>query len=72
MRTVCDAPRGVDDYARLQEAAELIARHPDYPGKRAVESMVVREIDELHRAGRLDDVQRLSLRDLLGCPAESN
>lgn len=56
----------VDDFDRLRETAELIARHADYPGKGAVERMVLVEIDQLHRDGLLDDEQRSCLRRLLG------
>lgn len=58
----------LDDFARLYEAAELIARHPDYPGKGAVEDLVLREIDDLFRTGQLDSAQRHRLRAALGRP----
>ncbi len=66
MNTLAEAPVLVDEFVRLRETAELIARHADYPGKRAVEAAVLLEIDELHRDGHLDDMQSQCLRRLLG------
>jgi hypothetical protein len=65
MSTLIAQPVAPNAFTRLRETAELIARHPDYPGKPAVEAAVLGEIDELHRVGRLDDHERLSLRSLL-------
>lgn len=62
-------PGRTTDFERLHEAASLIARHPDYPGKSHVEDLVLREIDELFHAGQLDGDQRGELHLVMGrCP----
>lgn len=65
MKSLAEPIALLDEFARLRESAELIARHPDYPGKRDVEVTILREIDQLHDSGLLSDQQRLSLRRLL-------
>lgn len=56
----------VDPFDRLYECATLVMRHPDYPGKQQLEELILEEIEELFRAGQLDESQRLALRAALG------
>lgn len=54
-------------FERLTESASLIARHPDYPGKREVVERCADEVEELLRLGRLTLAEGESLLSILGC-----
>jgi hypothetical protein len=62
------SPPMIDDFDRLYESASLVVRHPDYPGKRQLEDLILEEIDELFRAGQLDAEQRAVLRRTMKRP----
>jgi hypothetical protein len=49
----------------LLEAVELIARHPDYPGKADVIRRCTRDIEDRHRAGTLTTVEKAKLLRVL-------
>jgi hypothetical protein len=57
------------DFDRLEEAAAIIARHPDFPGKDEIVSRCVKEIDDYCREGRLSAEQRARLLVILAHPA---
>jgi hypothetical protein len=53
------------DFVRLVETVGLIARHPDYPGKRRVVEDCRAEVDGLVNAGRISAEQGQTLLDIL-------
>jgi hypothetical protein len=61
-----DAMSEADSYfERLTESASLIARHPDYPGKREVVERCADEVGELLRIGRITVAEGKSLLAIL-------
>ena len=48
-------------FERLAESTKLIARPPDYPGKRRVVEDCRSEVEDLAHAGRISDVQGQAL-----------
>jgi len=52
-------------FERLLESAELIAHHPDYPGKGEAVDRCGEEIEDLFRAGQITMAQRDRLREAL-------
>lgn len=55
----------MDAYQRLEEAAYLIARHPDYCGKGAVVRNCMDEIEARYECGSLDLSQSTRLIAIL-------
>ena len=53
------------DYRGLMEVASMIARHPDYPGKRDVVEECAEDIVDRSRRGRLTPFQRDELLAIL-------
>ena len=53
------------EYRGLMEVAGMIARHPDYPGKRDVIEECVEDIMERSHEGRLTPFQRDELLTIL-------
>ena len=53
------------EYRGLMEVAGMIARHPDYPGKRDAVEECVEDIVERSRRGRLTPSQRDELLAIL-------
>ena len=53
------------DYRGLMEWASMIARHPDYPGKRDVVEECAEDIVDRSRRGRLTPFQRDELLAIL-------
>ncbi len=52
-------------FERLVESVDLIARHVDYPGKQEVVNRCAEEIEELFRAGQINDSQEGFLLQIL-------
>ncbi len=62
----CDVRDATDrEYRGLIEVAGMIARHPDYPGKRDVVDECVEDIVERSLRGRLTPIQRDELLGIL-------
>jgi hypothetical protein len=62
----CDVRDATDrEYRGLIEVAGMIARHPDYPGKRDVVDECVEDIVERSLRGRLTPFQRDELLGIL-------
>ena len=64
-----------ETYHRLEEAAYLVARHPDYPGKGDVVRSCMSEIESRYRMGSLDRAQSNHLIAILmgqECPEETS
>jgi hypothetical protein len=65
------------DFERLLEVVELIARHPNFPGKRQATERCRAEIEELLERGWITGTQRDQLRAILApccegcCPVAS-
>ena len=53
------------EYRGLMWVADMIARHPDYPGKRVVVEECVEDIVERSQEGRLTPIQRDELLGIL-------
>ena len=53
------------EYRGLMRVADMIARHPDYPGKRVVVEECVEDIVERSHRGRLTPSQRDELLAIL-------
>ena len=53
------------EYRGLMRVADMIARHPDYPGKRVVVEECVEDIVERSHQGRLTPFQRDELLAIL-------
>jgi hypothetical protein len=53
------------EYRGLLRVADMIARHPDYPGKRVVVEECAEEIAERSLQGRLTPLQRDELLAIL-------
>jgi len=53
------------EYLGLVRVVEMIARHPDFPGKRDAVNECVEDLVERSREGRLTPVQRAVLLDIL-------
>ena len=53
------------EYRGLLRVADMIARHPDYPGKRVVVEECVEDIVERSHEGRLTPFQRDELLTIL-------
>ena len=62
----CEVRDATDrEYWGLIEVAGMIARHPDYPGKRDVVDECVEDIVERSLGGRLTPIQRDELLGIL-------
>jgi hypothetical protein len=53
------------EYSGLRRVVGMIARHPDFPGKREAVDECVEDIEERSRQGRLSLDQRAELLDIL-------
>ncbi len=52
-------------FERMIETAELIARHPAYPGKEAVVRQCLDEVQDLRESGRISHCQCEQLQVIL-------
>ncbi|CAN5653110.1 hypothetical protein BH23PLA1_BH23PLA1_19870 [soil metagenome] len=52
-------------FERMVETAELIARHPDYPGKQEVVRQCLEEVQDLRDSGRISLCQCERLQFIL-------
>lgn len=66
MNQLCEETGAVSrEYLGLVRVVEMIARHPDFPGKRDAVNECVEDLVERSREGRLTPVQRAVLLDIL-------
>lgn len=66
MNRLCEETGAVSrEYLGLVRVVEMIARHPDFPGKRDAVNECVEDLVERSREGRLTPVQRAVLLDIL-------
>ena len=66
MPQTCSVGETTDrEYRGLLRVADMIARHPDYPGKRVVVEECVEDIVERSQEGRLTPFQRDELLGIL-------
>jgi len=54
-----------NEFLRLLEAAGLIARHADFPGKRQIVERCREEVEDLKGAGVLSAAQGETLQEIL-------
>jgi hypothetical protein len=53
------------NFERLLEAAGLIARHADFPGKRQVVERCREEVEDLKSSGVISSAQQETLQEIL-------
>ena len=66
MIQICEGPQAASrEYLGLVRVVNMIARHPDYPGKKDAVNECVVDLVERSREGRLSPMQRAELLDIL-------